>query len=207
MSARTPAVFAASIGLWSLACSTAPPTATPPSAPSKPTVAPTPPGPEPAAESSRSDPPQWVFEGFDVSREGVLALPSKLLFQINTPELLPESEPALETAIRFLRAFPSVTLLRIEAHSDRNGSRARNAELTRERALAVAQALIARGIACSRLLPVGFGGERPIECNTCPDDRIRNRRIELHIALVRGDPAFGPPDGGGTPAGDPCRGP
>src|SRR5262249_38315997 len=105
-------------------------------------------------------------------------------------------------------AFPNVTLLRIEAHTDNKGSRQHSQALSERRALSVAAWLVAHGIDCGRLLPVGVGIDNPIVCNDCPEEsRLLARRIEFHIAMVRREAPFGPPNAGRQPAGDPCKPP
>ncbi len=96
-----------------------------------------------------------------------------------------------------------ISLLRIEGHSDNQGD---TQLLTEKRALAVAKALAGKGVACARLLPVGFGSSKPVADNATADGRAKNRRIEAVNAQLRGRPIGGMPvDGGGKVAGDPCK--
>ena len=97
-------------------------------------------------------------------------------------------------------------MLRIECHSDSMGSARANQRLTQMRALAVAHHLVARGLHCKRLLPVGFGEAKPIADNSSAAGRAQNRRVTFHNAALSGRPISGLPlDGGGVVAGDPCK--
>lgn len=76
-------------------------------------------------------------------------------------------------------------IIRIEGHTDSAGRPAANRALSRARAAAVRDALIARGIPAERLEARGFGSARPIVSNHTAKGRARNRRIEFH-ALAAG---------------------
>ena len=133
-----------------------------------------------------------------------LVLPGPVAFETGTGVLLPDSEPALWTAVDYLTAKSYITLLRVEGHVGSglgDGAQA----LSEERALAVARWLVANGVDCMRLIPVGFGDSKPIAEDT-PEGRAQNTRIELVNAMLR-ERAIGgmPTDGGGRVAGDPCR--
>jgi OOP family OmpA-OmpF porin len=70
----------------------------------------------------------------------------------------------------------------------------------------VARRLVADGSACKRLLPVGFGGTKPVASNATPDGKAQNRRTDFVNAELRGRAIGGlPVDGGGRVAGDPCK--
>lgn len=77
-------------------------------------------------------------------------------------------------------------VLRIEGHTDSVGREGYNATLSRKRAEAVRQALIARGVPADRLVAEGFGSRNPIADNGTGEGRARNRRIE--IRTVRNSP-------------------
>ena len=61
----------------------------------------------------------------------------------------------------------------IEGHTDRQGSREMNLELSQRRAQAVADFLKANGVAADRLRVQGFGFDKPVS-----DSAERNRRVE-----------------------------
>ena len=136
-----------------------------------------------------------------------LVLPSPLTFKTGSGSLDEEaSAPALKHIQAYLAGKPYISTLRIEAHTDSAGRPDDNQKLSEERALAVARWLVGHGVDCKRLLAVGFGDTKPIALNSTPDGRAQNRRITLVNAALRGRPIGGMPvDGGGKPAGDPCK--
>jgi outer membrane protein OmpA-like peptidoglycan-associated protein len=70
--------------------------------------------------------------------------------------------------------------LTVEGHTDNIGGDPYNLDLSKRRALAVKEALIAQyGIATDRLTNAGFGASRPVESNDTLEGRARNRRVEL----------------------------
>ena len=134
-----------------------------------------------------------------------LVLPSPITFKVGSAELTPESDAALAHVQGYLAAKEAITTMRIEAHSDATGDSEANQKMTEQRALAVARALVARGVDCKRLVPVGFGENKPVAPNDTPEGRAQNRRVSFINAALRGRAIGGMPvDGGGLVAGDPC---
>src|SRR6185369_13156878 len=124
-------------------------------------------------ETPKQQPPKITnFE----QENGHLKLPGPVLFETGKAILKPESDTVLDVVRQYLEAKPDVTLLRIEGHTDNVGIAADNQTLSAARSLAVAKWLIAKGIDCKRLYPVGFGQEKPIGDNKTPEGREQNRR-------------------------------
>ncbi len=137
---------------------------------------------------------------------GALKLPGPVVFETGTDKLKVESEPVLDIVKDHLDAKPRVTMVRIEGHTDTDGSAAANQKLSEGRALTVAKWLTARGISCTRLLAVGFGATKPIAPNDTQENKAKNRRLAFVYAQLNGKAIGGmPPDGGGRVAGDPCQ--
>ncbi len=67
----------------------------------------------------------------------------------------------------------------IEGHTDNVGDPAANKKLSSDRANAVMNALIAKGIDKSRLSSVGWGQEKPVADNGTDEGRAKNRRVEI----------------------------
>lgn len=111
---------------------------------------------------------------------GRIVLSGPLVFETHGGTLDPIDQPLLDAIARLLRARPSMTL-EIGAHTDARGSEAFNVTVTQSVANQVRMALIARGIAATRLRAVGYGESRPIGDNLTAAGREANRRIELVI--------------------------
>lgn len=94
---------------------------------------------------------------------------------------LPAGELAsLDRIAALLKAHPELTA-RIEGHTDSLGSAALNQSLSLQRAEAVRQALVERGVDEGRLSAEGLGPERPIADNATAEGRGKNRRVEVYI--------------------------
>jgi len=74
--------------------------------------------------------------------------------------------------------------IEIGGHTDSQGSKGLNQRLSRARAEAVLDALMARGVALDRLAARGYGEEQPVASNETETGRAQNRRIEF-TALER----------------------
>ncbi len=122
-------------------------------------------------------------------------------FKTGTAELTTESGAAMTQLAAFLREKPTFTRVRIEGHVT-SGDPVTAQKLSEARARAVAAGLIALGVDCARLLPVGFGPTKPV---VAPAAAPANTRIEIKIAALRGRAIGGmPEDGGGAVTGNPC---
>lgn len=156
-----------------------------------------------ALAAGRPDPtrpaPTFKLDG------NALVLPSPVAFLTGSDVLHPTSAAAIRHVVAYLAARRYVSQLRIEVHSDSQGSDAANQAMTERRALAVARALVAAGADCRRLVPVGFGETKPIASNRTAEGRAQNRRVGFVNAALNGRLIGGmPADGGGRVAGSAC---
>jgi OOP family OmpA-OmpF porin len=169
-----------------------PPQVTPP----PPAVAPAP-TPEPAKPRRRVT--KFKMKGEQVE------LPGPVVFETGSDVLKPESDEVLNIVHDYLAATPEITLLRIEGHTDSDGKKEDNQKLSERRAMSVARWLVAKGDDCKRLLPVGFGQEKPVADNATPEGKAQNRRTAFVNAARNGKPIGNfAIDGGGKDAGSPC---
>jgi outer membrane protein OmpA-like peptidoglycan-associated protein len=100
---------------------------------------------------------------------------------------LPRSFPLLKQVAAVLRANPQIEKVRVEGHTDNQGSDAKNLDLSRRRAANVRKRLIEQeSIAADRLESVGFGEARPVDTNATAKGRENNRRVEFTILRMRG---------------------
>ena len=99
-------------------------------------------------------------------------------FDTDKATITPEGQATLQQAAAAMKANPS-SHLRIEGFTDSTGSAPHNADLSEQRALAVAAYLKGQGIDGNRLTGGGFGPGKPIDTNATPDGKADNRRVEL----------------------------
>jgi outer membrane protein OmpA-like peptidoglycan-associated protein len=92
-----------------------------------------------------------------------------------------EDLPTLDRIAALLETYPDLGV-RIEGHTDSLGDEATNLALSQQRAEAVKQALIGRGVEPERLTAEGLGPERPIADNATPAGRAQNRRVEVYVS-------------------------
>lgn len=118
-------------------------------------------------------------EPVDLS-EGSIVRMDNLLFETGEANLQKGSDYALEILTLILNENPQMRI-DIHGHTDNVGSDEDNLELSRERARAVYDYLLAAKIDPLRLSHDGFGSSRPVADNETPEGRALNRRVEFEI--------------------------
>lgn len=71
--------------------------------------------------------------------------------------------------------------LEVSGHTDNQGAEQENYKLSEDRAKAVVDYLVLKGVDRSRLLAKGYGESKPIATNDTPEGREQNRRVEIQI--------------------------
>jgi outer membrane protein OmpA-like peptidoglycan-associated protein len=106
-----------------------------------------------------------------------------LTFASGSAEIDPEHYPLLTKVQRVLSEFPEAPAT-IEGHTDSRGNDASNLALSRRRAFAVREYLLANiPISADRLAAIGYGEERPVASNDTADGRAKNRRIDVVLDI------------------------
>lgn len=101
-----------------------------------------------------------------------------LFFDTASAVIKPTSEPALAEMVKLLKNRPTLKAY-IVGHTDNTGTLEVNLKLSADRADAVVKALMARGIAATRLKAAGVASYSPIASNATEPGRAQNRRVEL----------------------------
>ena len=102
-------------------------------------------------------------------------------FDFDKAVIQPDSNALLDDMTTALKHFPKWRL-RITGHTDSTGDAAYNEELSMNRANAIKQALVERGIDAARLETLGTGEKQPVASNDTPEGQALNRRVELDAA-------------------------
>jgi outer membrane protein OmpA-like peptidoglycan-associated protein len=103
-----------------------------------------------------------------------------LQFEVGSAVIAASSFDDLDQLAEILLQNPSVRLS-IEGHTDNQGEREKNIRISRERAQAVMDYLIGKGVEAARLKATGYGPDKPLVPNTSRDNRAINRRVELKL--------------------------
>lgn len=119
----------------------------------------------------------------EVSEEAIKRLndyAKTILFDTNKATFQQRTYPVLEAITAILKEYPSSNFS-IEGHTDSDGKDEANMKLSEDRAAAVKNYLIEKGIASSRLSSKGFGESMPIDTNKTKAGKANNRRVEVKL--------------------------
>lgn len=101
-------------------------------------------------------------------------------FETASSRLLEDSKSVLDETAETLLKHPELKA-EVAGHSDITGSRDFNLRLSKQRAEAVRDYLVSKGVAADRLTAAGYGPDRPVADNATAEGRAANRRVELQI--------------------------
>lgn len=102
-------------------------------------------------------------------------------FAVNSADLAGDSRTTLKEDLAVLRSNPTVRI-RVDGHTDSDGSEAYNMSLSERRAAAVRDYFVKDGgLKASRFQIKGFGESAPIAPNDGIANKRRNRRVELTV--------------------------
>jgi outer membrane protein OmpA-like peptidoglycan-associated protein len=116
-----------------------------------------------------------------IVRRDRLEILDKVFFEFDKATIKEESFGLLDQVAAVITSHPELTKIRVEGHTDKVGSAEYNRKLSRDRANAVKEYLIGKGVDAGRLTTAGFGFDRPIATNDTDEGRSKNRRVEFII--------------------------
>jgi len=121
-----------------------------------------------------------------------LEVPSDVSFDVGRADIKPNFRPILDRFAQGLTSNPAASV-RIIGHTDSTGSDATNNPLSVNRAAAVRDYVVARGVAMQRVAVDGRGEHEPIADNSTEAGRAKNRRVEIFVGEQQSAPSGAPP--------------
>lgn len=106
-----------------------------------------------------------------------------IFFEFDKSTILQQSYFELRSLISLLETYPNMRI-EIRGHTDGKGSDSYNQRLSENRAKAVTDYLISKGISEKRLQYKGYGKTLPIDTNDTEEGRANNRRVEFKITAM-----------------------
>jgi OOP family OmpA-OmpF porin len=119
--------------------------------------------------------PRVIYEN------GKIQVLDNVQFEHGSAEIKPESDSLLDQIALHLKANPELKRVRVEGHTDDTGPRDVNVRLSKQRAEAVRQHLVKRGVNPQRLSAEGYGPDKPLVTDTTEAARAKNRRVEFVV--------------------------
>ena len=108
---------------------------------------------------------------------------SGVRFEVGRIDLNAGSASLLDRLAPLLAARPDL-VVEVRGHADNTGAVELNDALSRQRAQAVADYLVARGVSADQLRPRGMGADEPVADNSSPEGRSANRRSDMTLMEV-----------------------
>ncbi|MBC7386384.1 MAG: OmpA family protein [Cryobacterium sp.] len=115
------------------------------------------------------------------TQDGILVnLKNDLLFETGSAKLQAAAIPQLEQLSGVLVKYPANRIL-VAGHTDSIGNPTFNEGLSLQRAKAVQNVLLEKGVPADQIRTEGYGESKPIDSNSSKSGRQKNRRVELVI--------------------------
>ncbi len=119
--------------------------------------------------------------GSVIIEDNQIMILEKIYFETDSAEIQQRSYAIVDAVGATLIGNPQITKIEIQGHADERGNDEYNLRLTRDRAAAVLEALVQRGVDRNRMRSGGYGERCPIEDAHNESAWEKNRRVEFKI--------------------------
>ena len=119
-----------------------------------------------------------IAEGKSVKGKTICAI-NEINFDFDKSTIKEESKPYLDQLAHVLAEIDME--VEVKGHTDDKGSDEFNMRLSKDRALAVVNYLIEKGVSKDRISYSYYGERLPLTTNSTPEGRQQNRRVEFEL--------------------------
>jgi outer membrane protein OmpA-like peptidoglycan-associated protein len=109
-----------------------------------------------------------------------IVIKQRINFATGKATILPDSFVVLDDVAAAMKDYPKIRV-EIGGHTDNVGDDTQNQRLSKDRADAVFEYLLSKGVGAQRMMTVGYGETRPVDTNMTETGRLSNRRVEFLI--------------------------
>lgn len=103
-------------------------------------------------------------------------------FDLGKASIKKTSNKLLDEVVKILKDYPDY-IMTIDGHTDNVGNPEKNMQLSKDRADAVKNYFITKGISSDRLMSNGYGDTKPVAPNKTAAGRAKNRRVAMDLKL------------------------
>lgn len=114
------------------------------------------------------------------SRGAQITSDDRILFDTGRSDIKQEGQVFIERVAKILKEKTKANVA-VEGYTDNVGAANLNQALSEKRASSVKQALVAKGVAASRITATGFGMSKPVADNSTAEGRQANRRTSIVV--------------------------
>jgi len=132
---------------------------------------------------SRTEPFKKLIELSPI-KVGESVVLRNVFFDTDSDKLSPASKAEMSELLSFLNKNYRLKI-ELGGHTDDQGSKAHNLNLSEQRAESVKKYLVDQGIPADRLSAKGYGAASPIADNSSEEGRAQNRRTEFTVTSVQ----------------------
>ena len=126
--------------------------------------------------------------GSVIIEENSIVILEKIYFETDSAEIQQRSYPIIDAVAATLVGNPHISLVEVQGHADERSSDEYNIRLPRDRAAAVVEALVQRGVGRDRLRSGGYGERCPVDPRHNQEAWEANRRVEFKIIRTEDGP-------------------
>jgi chemotaxis protein MotB len=127
-----------------------------------------------------------LFRVYGTEEGPVVSLPTDFLFEPGSAEVSQKGEKIISILAKYISAVQANIV--VEGHTDdipiTSPTFPSNWELSAARAAAVARLLEKYGVPHERISVVGYADTKPVVPNISPENRMRNRRVEIKLKEI-----------------------
>lgn len=137
----------------------------------------------------QAPPPQPVVQQAPPCAEQWVHMPMLITFPTSGTEIDSQNREILREMVRTAQARTDIRRVRVEGHTDTCGNELNNMVLSQNRAVAVANELVAMGVPREMLETMGHGSTQPRANESCGQHQTlseqSNRRVEFTLLVCR----------------------